>query len=280
MQSFFIWITVATVALLLLEIACGRHRGAYRRGDFPLLLGSFLLGRNVIAPLAVAAHAWMFATLLPAQWRGALTETPFWLAFPGVMLAGEFVFYWVHRMAHDPVRHPVLWKIHRTHHSGAHMNVTLKYRLNLFWFFIIPVGWVNGLALYLGLTHGVIAYLILLQVWNLVTHSHFRWDDPIRRHRLAGPLFRALEHVFVSPGIHHTHHGYGGRNGASYRNFCTILSLYDWLFGTLRIPDGRPARYGLPGHDVHWLEELLYPLVRMKKKERAAQAQPAAPAHS
>lgn len=261
MQNSFVWIYTATALLLLIEILAGRHRGAYHRGDFRLLLGSFLLGRWVMAPLAIALMSGCYALFLPGQFQGALSDTPFWLAFPLLLLASEFCFYWVHRWAHNPVRHPVLWKIHRTHHTGRHMNVSLKFRLNLTWFFIIPSGWVNGLALYLGLGEAVIAVIITLQVWNLVTHSNFRWDDAVRSHPALGPMFRALEHIVVSPGIHHTHHGYG-RDGASYRNFCTVLSLYDWLFGTLHIPQGRPSRYGIPGSDPHWLEQLFYPLVR------------------
>jgi hypothetical protein len=35
------------------------------------------------------------------------------------------------------------------------------------------------------------------------------------------------------------------------------------MFGTLHIPTGRPWRYGLPGPQPHWAEELFYPLVRM-----------------
>lgn len=265
MEKFVLWGVVATALLLLIEVLAGRHKGAYRKGDFPLLIGSFLLGRGVMAPIAIALMAMIYSLLLPEQLRGALSETPFWLAFPVVLLVGEFCFYWVHRWAHQPKRFPVLWKIHRTHHSGRHMNIALNFRLNLSWFFIIPSGWVNALALYLGLDSAVLTYVLMLQLWNTVTHSSFRWDDPIRRHRWFGPVFRGLEHVFVSPGIHHTHHGYG-HDGKNYRNFCTILSLFDWLFGTLHIPDGRPAQYGLPGKQVHWLEELFYPLVRMPKK--------------
>lgn len=276
MQEYFKWVAVATALLLAVEILAGRHKGVYRKGDYPLLLGSFLLGRWVMAPLAIGLIASFYSLVLPQQFKGTFADTPFWLAFPVLLLVSEFCFYWVHRCAHRANKFPVLWKIHRTHHSGRHMNVTLKYRLNLCWFFIIPAGWVNGMALYLGCTEAVLAEILVLQLWNLVTHSNFRWDDAIRKHRVWGPAFRALEHVFVSPGIHHTHHGYG-RDGASHKNFCTVLSLYDWLFGTLHIPDGRPSRYGVPGDDVHWLEELLYPLVRVGRKapQRQAEIHPA-----
>jgi sterol desaturase/sphingolipid hydroxylase (fatty acid hydroxylase superfamily) len=264
MQRYFLWVTVGTVILLIIEVLAGRHKGAYRKGDAPLLIGSLVLGRAVCAPAATFMVASAYNVLLP-QHRDALKGTAFWIAYPAVLLAAEFCFYWVHRWAHTTAgsRFPVLWKIHRTHHSGQHMNITLLTRLNLFWYFILPTGWVTGLAIYLGLGDGAAAAILTLMAWNAITHAHFRWDDPIRRHRLFGPAFRALEHVIVSPGMHHTHHGYG-RDGASYRNFAIVLSLYDWMFGTIHIPSGRPSRYGLPpGHEAHWLEELLYPVVRL-----------------
>lgn len=266
LSDLFIWLTVATAALLLLEIVAGRHRGVYRKGDFPLLLSSAVVGRWLVVPLGTVLKAGLFG-LLFSRYQGALEATPLWVAFPALLLINELCFYWVHRWAHESVnaRFPVLWKVHRTHHSGKHMNVSLLFRLNLWWFLIIPTGWVTGLALYLGLGEAVLMVIFVVQAWNLITHSNFRWDDRIRSHALWGRAFRTLEHVFVSPGIHHTHHGYG-RDGKSYRNYGTVLSLYDWMFGTLHIPDGRPSRYGLPGETAHWLEELLYPLIHMDGK--------------
>ncbi|TGD71908.1 fatty acid hydroxylase family protein [Mangrovimicrobium sediminis] len=268
MHNPLVWVAIATVVMLLLEILTGRHRGVYRAGDFKLLIGSFFLGRWVMAPLAIGLIAGVYKLVLPADWGGSLADTPFWLASPALVLLGEFCFYWVHRWAHQPRLSQALWRIHRTHHSGRHMNVLLEFRLNLAWFFIIPSGWVSGLALYLGLGEAVLGYVVLLQVWNLVTHANFRWDDPLRRAAYIGPVFRALEHVLVSPGIHHTHHGFG-EDGKNYRNFGTVIALYDWVFGTLHIPSGRPANYGMPGRDVHWLEELAYPLVQIPAKRDA-----------
>ncbi len=266
-SQYFIWVAVLTVALLLLEVVLGRHKGAYRKGDWPLMIGSFFLGRWLMAPLAIGLIASLYQWLLPQSWAGSLSEAPFVLTFPALLLVGEFVFYWVHRWAHQPKSHPVLWKIHRTHHSGRHMNVMLDFRLNLSWFFIIPSGWINGLALYLGMVEAVTTYVLLLMTWNTVTHANFRWDDALRRHAVVGPWFRALEHIVVTPGIHHTHHGYG-KDGKNYRNFCTVLSFWDWVFGTLHLPEGRPAHYGIPGKDPHWLEELAYPLIKIEAKEK------------
>jgi len=259
------WVTLGAVIVLLAEVLAGRHRGVYRRkGEFALLGLNMAIGRFVIGPAMALVIAAAWARLFPGH-AGAWRGMPLWLALPLVMLFGEFCFYWVHRWAHESSkRRSLLWMIHRTHHSATYMNVAVWMRLNLFWYVLIPNAWTMSLAIYLGLGEAAGITMVLNAAWNVVTHSDFRWDDAVRRHPRFGRAFRALEHVFVSPGIHHTHHGFG-RDGASYRNHGVMLSVWDWAFGTLHIPEGRPYRYGLPGHDAHWLEELAYPLVRIGK---------------
>lgn len=265
MSKYFLWVYGATAVILLAEIIAGRHKGIYTKGELSLLALSMGLGRFLLAPLASVGVASVWGALLP-QGKGVLSDTPFWIAFPAVLLVAEFFFYWVHRWAHEgQKRRSALYMIHRTHHTARYMNVAVWMRLNLWWYFIIPNAWSLGLAIYLGWTDAAIAAAVLNAGWNLITHAGFRWDDAIRRHKLAGPVFRALEHVIVSPGIHHTHHGYG-TDGASFRNFGVMLSVWDWAFGTLHIPEGRPWRYGVPGHDAHWTEELLWPVVRSPAK--------------
>ena len=80
----------------------------------------------------------------------------------------------------------------------------------------------------------------------------------MRRHPWLGPIFGGLEHVIVSPGMHLSHHGYG-KDGGNYRNFGVLLSIYDWMFGTLHIPEGRPFRYGIPGATPHWADDAFSP---------------------
>jgi sterol desaturase/sphingolipid hydroxylase (fatty acid hydroxylase superfamily) len=277
-RAYMVWVTLGAVIVLLAEVAMGRHKGVYnRKGEFRLLALNMALGRFLIGPAMAVIIAAIWAMLLP-RYRGTLADTPLWLALPSVMLFCEFFFYWVHRCAHEGIKNrSLLWMVHRTHHSATYMNVSVWMRLNVFWYMIIPNAWTMGLVIYLGLGEAAGLVILLIAVWNIVTHSDFRWDDAVRRHRWVGPLFRAAEHVIVSPGIHHTHHGFG-KDGASYRNFGVMLSIWDWLFGTLHIPEGRPYRYGIPGHNAHWLEELAYPLVRMDKPERSQESPRSVPA--
>lgn len=268
--SYMGWITLGAVIVLLAEVAAGRHKGVYRQGEFRLIGLNMVLGRFVIGPAMAVVIAMVWGALFP-PYHGALSAMPLWLALPIVMLVSEFCFYWIHRWAHQGSKtRSLLWMVHRTHHSATYMNVSVWMRLNVFWYVIIPNAWTMSLAIYLGLGKAAGITMALNAAWNVVTHSDFRWDDAVRRHRVFGPLFRAAEHVIVSPGIHHTHHGFG-KDGASYRNFGVMLSVWDWLFGTLHIPSGRPYRYGLPGHDAHWLEELAYPLVRKGKADKPDQ---------
>ncbi len=252
-------------AILLLEIVAGRHRGLYTRVDWTVNLLCGGLGLALVRPLTAVGLAALLGLSFPAA-RGAGADTPVWLAVLTTLILSEFVFYWVHRWSHEGRNRRGfgwLWKLHRTHHSGKYMNALVVLRINLGWAVIQPQGPVLAACLFLGQPLAATLVGIILYAWNLITHSHFRWDDAVRRHPRLGRLFRMLEHVIVSPGVHHSHHGYG-KDGTSYRNFGVIFSGFDTIFGTLHIPEGRPWRYGLPGRNAHWSEEVFYPLIHRR----------------
>ena len=92
------------------------------------------------------------------------------------------------------------------------------------------------------------------------------------RHVPGGRVFiRAFEWVLVTPRMHHTHHGYG-KDGKVYRNFGAVLSIFDWMFGTMHIPEGRPWRYGLPGGEHIWWRQVFFPLVPLGERTEARKA--------
>jgi sterol desaturase/sphingolipid hydroxylase (fatty acid hydroxylase superfamily) len=255
------YLYAATLIILLAEIIAGRHRGIYERSDWWVTLGC-VAGSAVTRPIVTIAIAAIAGWALPS-YRGALTGTNPIVAFLAVFVLTEFAFYWVHRWAHEAkdTRTGWLWKLHRTHHSGKYMNVGVTVRINPFWSFVVTTPWVLGFATYLGLQQAAGFTILTIYGWNLITHSHFRWDDAIRAHPVFGKAFRAMEHVLVSPGMHHSHHGFG-KDGGNFRNYAVTLSIFDWMFGTLFIPKGRPWKYGVPGPNAHWSEEVLFPIVR------------------
>src|SRR3546814_365850 len=145
------WILLLVAAILIIEIATGRHRGVHRRHDF-FMLGSVLLasqGTRIVM-------AWLTATLIgftiPA-YRNALADLPFWPGLLGLFLIAEFCQYWMHRFAHDSKRHPILYGMHRTHHTAPCVNVTLMYRTNLLWPFIHSYTWIDRKSTRLNSSH-------------------------------------------------------------------------------------------------------------------------------
>ncbi|EJM24380.1 hypothetical protein PMI22_00791 [Pseudomonas sp. GM21] len=124
----------------------------------------------------------------------------------------------------------------------------------------------------IGLSEAVYYAGIKLIGWNLLTHANLRWDDWLRKNSRTAPWLTAIEHIIVTPGMHNTHHGWGGPDGKNYCNFSIMFSFFDWIFGTLHCPQGRPKNYGLPGENAHWAEEVFYPFYRSKSKSLKHQA--------
>ena len=251
------YVILATLVILAIEALTGSLKGSRRR-DFGVTALCFLSNSAVTRPLAAVLIGSLVAVLLPAH-AGALSDMPLWQSFLLGFFLMEFGFYWMHRWSHEGQRKHSrlswLWKIHRTHHSADQLNVSVTMRQNIFWAFLVPNSWIVGLAIYLGLGQGAALALIVIYAWNLLTHTHYRWDDAV----LTSPAFRALQHVIVTPSMHHSHHGFG-TNGKMYRNYAVMFSGFDWLFGTLHLPSGRPSRYGIPGETPSWTEEVFYPL--------------------
>ena len=256
------YLLVVTIAIFAVELMTKQLRGARLR-DYLVTAACISVNAPLMRPLAAIVIAFVVGALLPQQ-SGALGDTPLWIAFPAVFAAAEFAFYWVHRWSHEGINRDGwnwLWKIHRTHHSAAHLDVSVTMRQNIFWSFVVPMPWVTGVATFLGLGEAAALSILTTYGWNLLTHTHFCWDKPLRDNPTTNRFLRLFQHIIVTPGMHHTHHGYGGRDGKMYRNYAVTLAVYDWLFGTLHLPADRPARYGVPGNTPHWAEEIFFPLV-------------------
>lgn len=255
------------IVVLIAEIVTGRHKGIYDKNDIFITVGNLFMTRTILSPLAALSVALMASFLLPS-YQDSYTNVPMWAAIVGMLLIGDFIFYWVHRAAHTPTYFSLLYKLHATHHTAKFMNLSLMMRFNVFWPFVQPYNWVAGVAAYLGMVEASVVFFTSMLAWNALTHTNFRWDDAIRRYLPAGnSITSIIEWVFITPRLHHTHHGYG-KNGKAFRNYCTMLSVYDRLFGTLFIPDGRPMHYGIMGcnnDNSPWWEQLFYPVLKTRK---------------
>jgi sterol desaturase/sphingolipid hydroxylase (fatty acid hydroxylase superfamily) len=257
-----IYVAATLAGMLLIEVVAGRHKGIYNRNDLLTTALCLLFGTGMATYLSSFFIASALAWAIP-QYRGRLSGAPFWPSFIVLFLVAELAFYWGHRLAHERIRLPGLWKLHRTHHAASYLNVTVMARVNIFWHFVVPTVYVTGTAIYLGMDKQVSVFMLLILSWNAFTHSDILWDAPLRKNPTSRKILNIVEHVFTSPNMHHTHHGYG-TDGKLYRNFAVMFSFYDWIFGTIHIPKGRPAHYGVPGAEPVWYEQVFYPALRAR----------------
>jgi sterol desaturase/sphingolipid hydroxylase (fatty acid hydroxylase superfamily) len=254
------WSFAITGAVFAAEAVAGRHKGIYSRHEVLINVSCISVGL-LLRPFGAAILSAIVGAIVPAG-KGALAGTPFWPSFITLVLLAEAANYAVHRACHEVKgsrRLDWLWRMHRTHHSARYVNVLLTYRVSPFWGLVGGLPWVATFGFYLGMVDATGAMLAVFMLWGIITHSDFRWDDTLRNNRYTAPLLWVAEHIVITPGVHHTHHGFG-KNGANYRNYGICLAIYDWMFGTLLIPTGRPARYGLPGRQDHWIDDAISPL--------------------
>ena len=152
----------------------------------------------------------------------------------GVILL-DLAIYWQHRWFHVV---PVLWRMHRVHHSDIGFDTTLGLRFHpaeilLSMLYKLALVAVLGIA---PLT--ILLYEVLLASFALLTHADIalppHWDRRLRR-------------VFVTPDWHRVHHSV--HRDETDSNYGNILSLWDRLFASYRAQprDGHLAMViGLP----------------------------------
>lgn len=248
----------AAIELLLAERG---DRGGTTRGrmitnfGLPVLTAAFAL----ILPLSSVGTA-VFAER-HAIGLFNMIAAPWWLILSAALLSRTFANYWLHRAYHA---WPLLWRLHRVHHSDTHFDVTLGLREHPF--SIVPsiIVFVAG-TLLLGLPVWAVAIVDTV----LIAANYWEHIDV----RLPPRVVRMLGLIFVTPDMHRVHHSAWQPQTDS--NFGACLNLWDRLFETYRAPqDNRVDRIGLGDADdvaaQHLASQLLLPLHRPPSSVRQA----------
>lgn len=156
-----------------------------------------------------------------------LTESVlYWI---GLLIAEDFMYYWLHRIDHFC---RFFWAVHVTHHSSSHFNFTVGFRSSVFeplyrFIFFIPLAWLGFSPLNIAFMYSA------TQIWGILVHTE-------KVGRLGW-----LEYVFVTPSHHRVHHASNPRY--LDKNLGMFLILWDRIFGTFQPEDDhyQPVRYGL-----------------------------------
>jgi sterol desaturase/sphingolipid hydroxylase (fatty acid hydroxylase superfamily) len=149
-----------------------------------------------------------------------------WLYWGMLLIAEDFVFYWLHYLEHHS---RFFWAVHVTHHSSENFNLTVGFRSSVFqplyrFVFFIPLAWLGFRA------SDIMVMYSATQIFGILAHTQF-----------VGKL-GLLETFFATPSNHRVHHA----SNVKYldKNLGMVFMIWDKIFGTYQHED-EPVQYGL-----------------------------------
>ncbi len=179
---------------------------------FPPLMG-FLFTYALIAP--ARALDLPIAVIWPHRW-------PIWLQAVLMVLAVDFLRYWLHRASHES---PTLWRLHSVHHS-----VEQLYWLNTSRFHPIEKALQMCFDSLPFLLMQVDARVLALYYISYATNGFFQHCN-IRLH------YGLLNYIVGSAETHRWHHSRAPKE--SNANYGNTVIVWDVLFGTWYLPRER-----------------------------------------
>ena len=212
----------ATLAALRLFELRGRPPRPPTRTGSRWRVNFLLTGLNI---LVLGALPLSFITA--AQWgerhsHGLLRAIELPLAAELVLgLLGRGFISWITHLLMHKV--PVLWRVHRVHHTDTELDVSSTVRFHPLEF---PITLMIGLPLVLTLGIDpwvLLAYEILDAAITVFSHADIELPEPIER---------LLRYVIVTPGLHRVHHS--SLPVETDSNFSAVFPIWDLLFGTFR----------------------------------------------
>lgn len=216
--AFSFWgavILVATWEVLKPRRALKASIGTRWGGNVGVIVISTLLVRSLV-PIS----GFGLAYILQDRGWGLLNMVtlPAWLAFVAAICLFDFARYAEHILMH---RVPLLWRVHRLHHTDQDVDFTTQFRVHPL---ELLIGGLLGLCVIAIIGPPVLA-LVLFEVFFAAqafwTHSNVAVPT-----RLDGMLRR----VFTTPDVHRVHHSIDLVESNS--NFGAMLTWWDRLLGT------------------------------------------------
>ena len=239
--------------------------------DTKLELLMFLSLLAITQPLAILTTSKLGAWLAP-QYKGALADWPWWAMVGVLILVDDLTQYWWHRLSHSPL----LWPLHRAHHSAEYMSIRITFRNNFFYYLMMPGLWLAGCLLYLGVGGLVYALYVVFKLFVILgAHCAWRWDEPLYRIPALRPLMWVLERTISTPATHWAHHAITNTDGIGHYkgNFGNLLFIWDLIFGSALITRKYPERVGLIDDQLfgqeRWYHQMFYPLLQSSREHTA-----------
>ncbi len=258
---------VLVTGLFLLALTWESLAGIYRRHPRPIaewLVDGLSFLQLPLIKGSIVLIVFGLATLLVPEMKNSLQELPFFLGFLLIFLPDDLSHYWLHRLAHE---HPRLWGFHRTHHTPTVYQVSIAFRENWMWFWVMPGFWWTGFMVYLGLLEEALLSTAVIGAHNVWLHTGTHWDQRIYRKKSLRRFVALFEMLVNTPNLHRAHHGLG-ENGVPMGNYAQTLFIWDVIFGTATFNRGAlPERYGTTNPESmkqSWYYNLWWPLFKKR----------------
>jgi sterol desaturase/sphingolipid hydroxylase (fatty acid hydroxylase superfamily) len=207
--------------------------------DYKLYATNSVLFFTIMGAMVVGSGFWTLAGLRLMFGTGATGGTPCWWLFVLTtavqVIALDFGYWFAHWLFH---RSSVLWEFHKVHHSAAVMTPATEWRQHPVELIAFPL--VFGLTA--GVSYGVLVYLfgsgaqaLGLFGQNVILLAHLATFHHIRHSHVWLPFTGVWGKLLHSPAHHQIHHSASEQHFG--KNLGFLLSIWDWMFGTLYMPN-------------------------------------------
>jgi sterol desaturase/sphingolipid hydroxylase (fatty acid hydroxylase superfamily) len=185
---------------------------------------------------------------------GPVAKIPLWQQGLIVIVLGDFMGYWTHRLNHTITQ---LWMFHAIHHSAETVDWLTAVRIH-------PVNDIfsKGIQalpiILLGFSPiAVELYTPILSAYIALIHANVSWN--------YGPFRYAI----ASPAFHRWHHEMDKK--AWGKNYAGLFPIYDVIFGTFYLPlNQQPKEFGIYGEKMteNFVDQMLYPFRNWKLSKK------------
>lgn len=175
----------------------------------------YVLDLLFVAPLILVATA-MLEPLLSRSPLAFIWDTAgAGVAALAVLFVGDLIGYWRHRLQHSAA----LWPAHAIHHSDRELS----------WFSLLRMHPIDRFGTALDT---ILLAALGFPAWTLALNGLVRHHYGYLIHADVPWTFGKLDIIFNSPAMHRWHHS----RDIHSKNFATLFSIWDRMFGTYYAP--------------------------------------------
>jgi len=208
------------ILMIVWEIYAPRRPLRYSRWQrWPINIGLSMI-TTLLLRFSIGGIAY-FSALLAAEMQFGLLNVinlPVWLSVVLALVLFDLAVYGQHLLLH---RWPLLWRLHKIHHTDLDFDVTTAVRFHPVEIILSLIYKVIIVSLLGAPVVAVLIFELILSTSALFNHSNIaipvRWD-------------RRLRWLLVTPDMHRIHHSTDQRETDS--NFGFSISVWDRVFGT------------------------------------------------